>query len=782
MNPARSLALDQRFDIECLLHRASLDWPDVIEADGSASSQQTAIVPAGVVLAKALLPYREVGGQASTWSGAALVGTRAPNLLPYLHESGDAAPGQCPLEPKSADELLDWYSAMAGVGYAPPAFLRVAGWELDWTAHFLFRLFKCGADGALIVAERQAAAVLRAAWTSHWRWRPGLLTDPMVGSDALLLGRALVDMALVLHQSIAGRLRARPAPTSAQRRTMERAMDEVLQRLGSAVRALKDARRAASYELRHKKLGKVISEGRALADAVSLFTVAGEDVVLRVERLRDVLRKSSRPAPALGHGHAAAIIAAGAQLERTAATAEDADVRPSWNAGMAAGLDRLNGADVAARVQALGEVPTDLIFKLLVTRRLDRVFQVMPWMLAPAGAFPDTFGGPCGAISILLEGSRVQELAAEHQARTVVFAGGPRLDTHAGQIAYATQSSTARALQLRTPAGFLLSSSVISHTMVQAFIRNEPFHATHPLPALARGSLNYCFATSIADTATAHTVITNELAKPIYSIQTHNRDLPRYLGLVPQDLCATWIVESFPTEDRDSRTPLQRALKARARLNQPLPVAVGTLDTARRELLRSMLKAINTPLTGRTAVHQAAGIVSKAAADVELDRFDREHAGHVGIGRNADGEAIRARGLKRRAVQGPGATKLAGAVRRARTWWPGYSHDDDIAAILSGQTPPGLTPAAQEVMPVLWFKPDMDSPVHDWIAAGAPLWAPLALSNIQHAGLIAREVRAVMASMPGVFGLPICATLRRRIDVLLWTGWADITADHAHVR
>jgi hypothetical protein len=95
---------------------------------------------------------------------------------------------------------------------------------------------------------------------------------------------------------------------------------------------------------------------------------------------------------------------------------------------------------------------------------------------------------------------------------------------------------------------------------------------------------------------------------------------------------------------------------------------------------------------------------------------------------------------------------------------------------------PGLTPVAQTFIPALWFRPRIDAHIHSWIAAGSPTRTPLALSNVVHAGLIAREVQAVTKAMPQLFGMPIPPGLQSRILVPLWTGLAGITGDHAHVR
>jgi hypothetical protein len=136
---------------------------------------------------------------------------------------------------------------------------------------------------------------------------------------------------------------------------------------------------------------------------------------------------------------------------------------------------------------------------------------------------------------------------------------------------------------------------------------------------------------------------------------------------------------------------------------------------------------------------------------------------------------------------GEGSRSLHRLVNQARVWPRGRgtaaSDDRPLAALLAGRSNlPGLTPVAQTFMPALWFRPDIDSHIHEWIADGAPMWAPLALGNIAHAGLIAREVQAVTGRMPLLFGMPIAPALRGRILAPLWTGLAGITADHAHVR
>lgn len=286
------------------------------------------------------------------------------------------------------------------------------------------------------------------------------------------------------------------------------------------------------------------------------------------------------------------------------------------------------------------------------------------------------------------------------------------------------------------------------------------------------------------DPATMATVTYTELAKSIYETNEYHRDLPRYMGLAVADVLSLMLTDVFPGDFRDRGFNLftRRADLRRADLKiGSNPFGADEAGAANRELLRSILKSIDEPTDGNDSDWRSTSVVTRSAETTELHRFDERNVGHNGD-RESKGARIRLRAKEIREAQGDPGNTLRRLVGRARSW-NDDSNDRPLAGLLAGSRRlSGLTPVAQTGISALWFHPGIDTFVHDWVASGAPMWAPIAIGNVVHAGLIAREVQAVTTAMPLLFGMPVPADLRRRIMVPLWTGLAGITEDHAHVR
>lgn len=281
------------------------------------------------------------------------------------------------------------------------------------------------------------------------------------------------------------------------------------------------------------------------------------------------------------------------------------------------------------------------------------------------------------------------------------------------------------------------------------------------------------------------TVTQTELAKPIYASANYHRDLAVYMGQGTADVLGGLLIDAFPAEFRD---PGFNAFTRRADARRKAlgvgtnPFAGEAAGAANRELLRSMLKSLDTPTDGIDADWRVSATVDGGPDDVELRRFDDRHTGHNGRRRDSNGGKVRVRAAEIRKAQGDPGSALRRMVDRARGW-ASDSDDETLAAVLSGRWRlTALAPVAQTGIPAIWFCPGIDAPIHDWIADGAPMWERLALGNVVHAGLVAREVQAVAEAMPLLFGMSMPPALRRRILVPLWMGLAGITADHAHVR
>ncbi|BCA59477.1 hypothetical protein [Sphingomonas sp. HMP6] len=795
MTPDRALDRDTREDIEGLVHRGRITLPEVILADGTASPEQVAIVPPGVDLAKAFLPYRELPGPPGTGAGAAIVGTREPDIGPYLDGFGSKVLGDYRhrhiTRPQSRGAILAWLYDITGIRYAPAAFWRIAGWEIGWAANWLDRMFTGGAVGELIVAERQAAAAVRAAWIAQ---RGGMTGSPLIDTGMLIAARAIIDMLAAFERVIEEALQ--DSTVRAKRREIDAARAAILQRLRSCITAIEDAAtiRMLAYD-RVKKIDRALDHARDLVESIGLFTAAGEQVGERVVRITQALPTTGRKPPPIATTFAASLNDLSARLETVIAAGFVSTTPTTWSFDTTGDLSRLHSADMQARVAALALVRTDLVYKLVVTRRLDRLFTALPWMAAPSGAFRLTYGGPLGAAADLFEVARYREIAIEQAHRAREPLSGARLDTTLGNAVYSTASKVLNALTSATRAGFWLAGSALSHHMVKAFLAQKPFDPAHPLPTLQAGRLDFAFERSMQDPATMATVTETERAKPIYASTDYHRDLPRYMGLTVADVLTVALDDVFPCDFRDRTfAKFTRLADQRRRdLNRAAPTfgthkaAAATFGTdkaaaASRELLRSVLKSIDLPTDGISTDWRPSLIVTRSPVTVELRRFDDRNIGHNGD-RLSQGRRLRDRASDLRALHNDPGKQLRDRVNRARTWKEGYSHDRPLAAILSGRHRLArLTPVAQTGISAIWFYPGIDTSIHNWIASGAPMWAPLAFSNVVHAGLIAREVQQVTAAMPLLLGMPIAPALRQRILVPLWTGLAGITEDHAHVR
>lgn len=783
MTPDCALHRDSREDIEGLAHRACIVLPDVILADGTASPNQVALMPWGVDIDKALLPHRERPGLPGTGPGAAIVGTREPDIGPYLpgHDSTIADVRHPHItRPQSRDDILTWLYDISGLRYAPAAFWRAAGWEIGWLANWLDRLLTGGTMGELIIAERQAAAAVRAAWVVHQEQR----CSPLDDTGILLAGRAVVDMLTMFDNVIAEALHH-----SSVRAALPKIADAqaaILQRLRSFVAAVENA--ANGKGLGRDKVGHALDHARDIVATMGLFTVVGEGVGERVLRITEELPTPGRRPPPIATTFTAELGQLSDRLEAVIARTPDIAASVRWCVETTGDLNRLHHRDARHRITMLGVVRVDLVYKLVVTRRLDRVFKALPWMLAPSGAFRLTYGGPVGAVATVFEVARHREIALEQKSRTFDGPGGPRLDTRRAKREYSHPIKVRRALRLGTRAGFWLATSALSHHMVQAFLVGRPFDRAHPLPILQAGGLGWRFEQSMNDPATMATVTTTELAKPFYKSRSYHRDVATYMGLGTADLLTLLILDAFPSEFRD---PGFGAFTERANAQRD-DLGLGTdpflhekAGAPSRELIRSILKSLDTPTDGIDDDWRSSASVdtNANAGNIELGRFDQRHTAHNGV-RVSDGSKVRVRAAAIRKKQHDPGRQLRQLVDRARSWKSGgYSDDRPLAAILTGRHRlSGLTPVAQTGLPVIWFRPDIDVEVHDWIADQAPMWHLIALGNVKHAGLVAREVQAVASAMPSLFGMPIPLALRRRILVSLWTGFAGITDDHAHVR
>jgi hypothetical protein len=794
MTPDRKFERDSRVDIESLAHRARITLPDVLGNDGTASGDQLANIAPGTDLKLAMLPHREVGTDPGTWPGAAIVGTREPVFTPYLDQQGPVAIGDDPAisvsRAQSRDAILSWLYDMTGFRHAPAALWKVAGWQIGWLVSFLDRLRCGGAEGALIIAERQAAAAVRAMWEAHDRAdeERGLTST----SGAIVVGRALVDMCAAFDRLCREATTYAELGTTEHRIKTREARALLMADMQRYCALIAEANRAATPRKERVRIGAALVVARRMIDAIAVFTVSDVEIDQRVKRLVHVLKTKAKvmKAPVSAVDVNAVLDAVDAELNLlTSGEVRTALERTGWPVATRVGLARLGFADCAARLAVLYRVRTDLVYKLIATRRLDRLYRVLPWMTALSGAFPLTFAGPIGAIAQLFETGRAREIALELKRRLYDGENGPRLDTAEGLAACSTPTAICTAVHAGSRAGFLVAEGAHSHHMVTAYLGGRSFDSLHPLTVAISGSTEWHLGISLTDIVTANTVSDIERSKPVYTITGYDDDLPRYMGLTLVDLLRVALFDIFPGHARGPAfgSHIATTSEVDQDFGRGASAMTEAAGVANRELLRSMLRSIDVDETDVLDEWCNDDAVAADTATTELNRTDALLNRHTPKGKDRTGGAIRRTASRQAAGTGISGAHLRALVDRARTWTfrkDGQirSEDAPLAAVLSGDALlPGLAPSAQLFVPALWFRPDIDRHIHSWLADGAPMWTPIALNNVRHAGLIAGQVAAMRDAAPALYAAARQDHLIAHILVPLFTGLAGITADHAHV-
>lgn len=794
MTPYRAFDRDSRTDIAGLAHRARITLPDVLRNDGTASGDQVAHLAPGTDLKLAMLPHREIGTDPGTWRGAAVVGTREPVFTPYLDQQAPVAIGGdsaiSVTGTQSRDAILAWLYDMTGFRYAPAALWKVAGWQIGWLVSFLDRLRCGGAEGALIVAERQAAAAVRAMWEAHDRAdEEGGLTS---ASGAIAVGRALVDMCAAFDRLCREATSYAKLGTTAHRIKTREARALLMADMQRYCALITEADRAATPKKERARIGAALVVARRMIDAIAVFTVSDIEIDRRIKRLVHVLKTKAKvvKAPASAVDVDAVLDAVDAELNLpTSGNLGSALERTGWPVATRVGLARLNFADRAARLAVLDRVRTDLVYKLIATRRLDRLYRGLPWMAAPSGAFALTFAGPIGAVAQLFEAGRAREIAMELKRRLYDGENGPRLDTAEGLAACLTPAAILSAVDGRSRAGFLVAEGAHSHHMVTAYLGGRSFDCLHPLAVAIAGSTEWHLGISLKDVATATTVSDTERGKPVYAITGYDDDLPRYMGLTVVDLLRVALFDIFPGHARGPAfgSHIATTAKIDEDFDRGASAMTATAGVANRELLRSMLRSIDVDEADVLDDWRIDEAVAAGNATTELNRADALFNRHTPKGKDRTGGAIRRTASRQAAGTGISGPHLRALVDRARTWTSRKdgeirSEDASLAAVLNGDAMlPGMAPSAQLFVPALWFRPDIDRHFLTWLQDGTPMWTPIALNNVKHAGLIARQVTALRDTAPALYAAAHPDHLTARILVPLFTGLAGITADHAHV-
>lgn len=805
MTPYRRFRHDVRSDALALWHRKSVTLPCCIQPDGTAATDQIATIPPGIDLLLAALPHRECGEDPASWTGAALVGTREPDLsacTPGHAILADTYGNSGIVTAQGRHAILAWLFRITGFRYAPAALWKLAGWRIGWVATFLDQLQTGGAEGALIVALRQTEAAIRQMWLALDQ--PKASSEHLAASGAVLAGRALIDLVAALDR-ILDQMTG-PDLAVAQITAVRRIRATLAYGLERYCRYLAEADRASQAspgQLELTKLKGALKVAQAITHAVALFAVASDrnDDVPTDEKTLKPLKPIKARIAIIGHKLSSTKVLMGApgtvalgfeldrlndELNRLASGAP-----PSWRTRHHASLARLNSGDRTARMAALDQIRTDLIYQLIVTRRLDQVYRVLPWMAALSDVFPGVLGGPLGAIAQLFEAGRAREIALELIRRLYDEGDAARLDTRKGKKAIGTSASMARQVATETRAGFLLAEGALSYHMAQAHLAGQPFDKRHPIPVAAAGSLDWEFPDSLSDHQTAVTVRETERSKAIYAAKAYERDLPRYMGLALVPMLGKAITDIFLGRLRGPGfyghvATIHEIDEMFARF-MPESMTSGC-GVATRELMRSVLKSLDVEDDADIDEWRSDDKVLALPRTRELNRADKRLTRHKRKDKNADGGAIRRTASQADKAAGSPADGMWRLIDRARTWTVSEdgvtkSEDEPFELVIEGhEHPPGLVPLGAQFMYPLWFAPNIDRHRLAWLADGAPLHSPVAFGDLGHAGLIAQAVAAMRSSAPRLYA--DAAVDRVIIDVMTtwFTGLSNIAADHAHVR
>ena len=789
MTPDRAFDFDVRTDAMTLWHRTGVTPPGQLNVDGTASQDQIASVAPGTDLQRAALPHREVGAAPAGWTGAAIPGSRAPDLSPWLAGvlivGSEPRPDTPLANAASQEDILKRLLLDTGFQDAPSALWKLAGWQIGWVGAFLWRLKSGGAEGALIVAERQAACAIRQMWLALIT-AEGPPADLAASVGAMRVGRALIDMLTALQGLIEEtKVQQSLTPAEIDKTTqLQRLLTDILARYMGFVA---QARLAQTDRGKMTKMMGAFKAAKALADIIAMITVGDELLVQRVERALSAIPAGHRDPNASPVDVSVTIDRFESQLS---AIGEDPALLV-WRAKYLACRGRLRLPGRADRMTAIRAVRTDLIYQLIATRRLDRLYHVLPWMMALSGAFHGIWGGPTGAIAQLFEAARAREIALE-LVRRLYDKGDPRrLDVRRGELAYRDPDALVRQVADETRPGFRIAEHALSHDIARAWLDGASFHALFPIAAASAGKLDWSIDAGLADKQTGITVHGVETGKPVYRTSSYEKDLPAYAGLPLIPMLGKAIVTIFRAEMRGPGfgTHMEEVTRFDGKhLKRFAPEGMTqTPGIATRELMRSVFKSLDVEPPQDIDIWRTENEVAAHQRARELRRFDERNV-HTPVSKEANGGGLRRAASNHEKAIGRPADAIWGLIDRARTWTPpknGKPHSEDapFERVLEGMDPPpGLTPIAHHFLYPLWFRPDIDRHLLGWIATGAPMISPIAFADPRHGQLISASVGAMR---DGAAPLYACAEVDRRaidVAVILFTGFSNLMADDAHPR
>ncbi|MBN2971004.1 hypothetical protein JW805_03105 [Roseomonas aeriglobus] len=805
MTPA-AVNTDNRMVIAGLVANGAAVRPALITATGRAAPSRFAVLPPGAWVPFALLPHVDYIDDPDRRPGGGFVGGRQSCIAPWLKPGAVPAAASLGVTlralPASGDDILRELRARSGLWSAPGALFARAAWTDASVATWLDRLRVNGDDARLSTAHLQGSFALRKMWMAV-EWNVGSVAGvPLVtASGAVAVGRALIDVVAIVDRL------ATPAKSETQVRSeCEAALEALLTALHHYLRHLRAAEAAGDPDVMRHKLSRAIVWARTILDAVGVFSVTSDAPRKRWQRLSHMLEgKASRDHAG---GAASKLEQISRELECLACANLGARLeRTGWRPHIRRALLRLAMPDRERRMSGLARIRCDLIFALAMSRQLDRIYRLFPWLAAPHGAFPGCAGGALGALASLYESSRGVDIGNDMKRRLVDTDQGPgtvrRMTVRAVSGVYANPRHIVLAAGRNYAAGAALAAQVTSHVMVKAALYGQHFGGGLSLEATRGGFLGYNDVATFKLKRTRDAVVVIQQAQPAFEVTARDDDLIRHMGLTLVRHLGAMVRAIWPTSFQRGDFVIHRAMihfgrKPRKngdrRADADGPWDAFSKHRIHQELVRSMLLTLDGGVG-------SAGSVRNAITDIATPPSD-------------DGEYARAARMRERASrtdgayeehdEGQGGARAAGKeatnagnrgqilrdlVDDMRRWRPvdprkpqPAPQDDLLEDILRGYANLAqLAPVSDLFVPILWFAPLIDRDRLAWIARGMPGQAS-ADDDTSRAAKLKSWLDGVRRWSSAPFAGPIVTGREDVVACHLFTGVSPVTADLGHVR
>ncbi len=805
MTTPPAINTDNRVIVAALAANEAVRRPGLITATGRAAPSRFVVLPAGADPSFALMPHIDFVDAPDRRPGCGFAGGRLSSFAPFLAPGQIPAPTRLAVElrrlPDSRDAILRELRASAGLWYAPGALFARAAWSDVLVANLLDRLRCNGLEARLLVAHGQGILAARKMWLTV-EWNVGLQAgEPLtIASGAAAVGRALIDAIAIIDQlAITENHDTRPGGA------VERGVVALLTGLHHFVRHLTAAERAPEPVIAQRKLARAVQWARDLLDAIGVFAVTDDSPRKRWGRLASMVggkRVRDHAGPAgltldqlsrdLERLHCAKL---GTRLERS-----------GWRIHVRRALLRLALPDRLQRLDLLDRVRCDLIYTAAMSRRLDRLYALFPWLAAPHGAFPDCAGGGLGAVASLIECARGFEIGRDMQRRLADPGQRrgmvPRLTVQSARAIYALPRNTVIAAGRSYAAGAALVQQVTSHVMAEAALRGEALGPGLAITEVGRGNLAYNDAAAFKVASTREAVVAIHQAQPAFEVTSRDNDLVRHMGLTLVRHCAAMVHAIFPTTFQRTNFIIHRLTIHNGIVPSPGDRKDDNLRgpwddlskfRAHQELTRSMLRTIDAAPGDDADLRDAIkGLITELAGSVEAQRAatlrETPSRNHGSYEEQDEGQGLAVRASKESTTSGARGATLRDLAADAGRWRdvdqrnPQPAPPDDLFEdILRGRADLAqLEPVSDLFLPILWFAPLIDRDRLGWIARGMP-GQTVPEEPATHAEKLKTWLDAMRAYAPAAYAGAIVSGRDDHIACHLFTGVSPVTADLAHV-